>query len=227
MKYQDFPYSFSWTENDQWMMPADEVLFQNQFKDVDATIEKTMSHISKDNRQVCIQAGACIGLWPIRYAQEFETVITFEPLPETYECLMENIRRCEITNIEAHNMAIGGKNVTVEMKYSKPSTLAQSYGAYHVIETPTGKPTMSIDDIPLNGKRVDHIQLDVEGYEVKCLQSARNVIEEFKPVIVIEQRMLQQMNTFKIRVDAAQNWLTQRGYVLAEKIGNDLIMVPK
>lgn len=227
MKYQNFLYKFSWTKNERWMLPEDEVLFQNQFGIVDNIVERTLSFIPEDNKEVCIQAGACIGLWPIRYAQEFNTVITFEPLPETYECLIENVRRCGITNIETYNMALGPKDTKVEMKYSKPSNLSQSYGAYHVVETSDGNPTMRLDDIPLNGKRVGHIQLDVEGYEVKCLQSGENVIEEFRPVVVIEQRPLKQMQEFNVNVDDAKKWLEQRGYHVAEKMGNDLIMIPK
>ena len=140
---------------------------------------------------------------------------------------MENIRRCGITNIETHNMALGPKDTAVEMRYSKPSNLAQSYGAYHVVETLNGNLPTFFDDILLHGTRVDHTQLDEEAYEVICLQSGENVIEEFQPVIVIEQRQLKQMNEFNVKVNDARNWLERRGYVTADKIGNDLIMIPK
>jgi len=225
--YMDFEYGFTWTSNTKWMMPSDEKLFQNQFAIVDEFIDTTLAYIPKNNREVCIQAGACIGLWPIKYSNFFEKVITFEPLLETYNCAVENIKRCNVNNIDIFNRALG-PNTKVKMKYSKEKNLSRSYGAYHVVEATDGMETMPIDDIPLNGKRVSHIQLDVEGYELKALKSAQNVIKTFRPVIVIEQRSLSHLHTLGVKINSAKEWLeNEQGYIVKERIGNDFIMISK
>lgn len=226
-KYQEFEFEFNWTDNTRWMIPEDEVLYQNQFPTADHSIEWALAAIPSDNRQVCIQAGGHCGLWPIRYAQDFEQVFTFEPLIDTYTCLVENINRCGLKNITTYNTALGPKGTTITMQYSKPKGTARSYGAHHVKEVSNGEPVMCIDEIELNGKSVSHIQLDVEGYEVKCLQSGERIIDEFRPTIVIEQRQLKQMEAFGVKNNDATEWLTHRGYFIADKYGNDLLMISK
>ena len=89
MKFIDFEYGYDWTDNTQWRLPEDEQLFQAEFPHVDEFVQRATSMLA--SLEICIQAGACIGLVPIRYAQEFEEVITFEPLPITYNCLIKNI----------------------------------------------------------------------------------------------------------------------------------------
>jgi hypothetical protein len=39
-------------------------------------------------KRTCIQAGGCFGVWPVYFSSMFESVITFEPEPVNYKCLV-------------------------------------------------------------------------------------------------------------------------------------------
>ncbi len=224
MKFQEVEYNYSWTDNTEWRLPADEQLYQSELPKVDGNVKRVLA--VTPGREICIQAGGCIGLWPIRYSQDFDRVITFEPLPISYSCLVENIRRCGITNITTYNTAIGIRDTKFKMRYPKHPNQGRSYGAHCIFETADGIAATSIDDIPLKGK-VSHIQLDVEGYELKCLQSGENVIEEYRPSIVIEQRTLSHMQNYGATLNSAENWLKERGYYEADRFSGDILLVPK
>lgn len=215
MNYIDFEYKFDWTENTKWQLPADEVLFQSQFKSVNQSISKSIQYVK--NKNICIQAGACIGLWPIKYSTEFSKVVTFEPLDITYQCALENIKRCFRTNIEIYNMPLGLGKEKVIPHYPKPETLARSYGAHRVIEDPNGVQVVTIDDLNL---AVDHIQLDVEGYEHAILKGAEQTIKQYKPIITLEQRALHHAH----KIYAAHMYLQGLGYIVIDKFNDDIIM---
>ena len=57
-----------------------------------------------------IQAGGNVGIFPVGLSQHFEEVVTFEPVPDIYKCLLKNIEPYE--NIKSFNHGLG------EDKYS-------------------------------------------------------------------------------------------------------------
>ena len=60
-------------------------------------------------RDVAVQAGGNLGLWPKRLAQEFRRVITFEPDPDNFAMLRHNAPE---RNIEAYQAALGAIGAT-------------------------------------------------------------------------------------------------------------------
>jgi hypothetical protein len=70
-----------------WLWPAYDTELIKVFDQVD-DIDKILEYCP--NRRVAIQAGGACGVWPWRLAQEFETVITFEPDWVNFQCLSVN-----------------------------------------------------------------------------------------------------------------------------------------
>jgi FkbM family methyltransferase len=141
------------------------------------------------NRRCAIQAGGNNGIWPIRLATAFDTVITFEPGSTMFECLQKNIKLHAADNITAYRAALSDNTDTVTLNQHNPSNLGASfimernrypYGENFI----TDIPAVRLDDIEL--EHCDFIQLDIEGYELFALAGAERLIDRCRPAIMLE-----------------------------------------
>lgn len=140
-------------------------------------VEVTAARCKK--RRICVQAGGHAGLYPIRLAKLFDTVLTFEPDPHLFACLELNVRDAGAGNIRAQGAALGEK--CGEIFYSARS----SAGSGRTAETGAlAVPMLSIDSLGLEA--CDALVLDVEGFEPRILAGARETIARFRPVLQLE-----------------------------------------
>jgi len=131
-------------------------------------------------RGSCVQAGGSMGVWPLRLAQFFTTVYTFEPDPDSFHCLRENTR--DVQNIRAHHAALGEQQGLVGVTHPE----LDNYGATQV--TADGQIEMKrIDDLQLEDCGL--IYLDVEGFESRVIRGALQTIERCKPIIGVEVKL--------------------------------------
>ena len=170
-------------------------------------------------------------MYPIRLSMYFEKVYTFEPLTENLECLNENIQKPFARGSEGDIVicptALWHEEARLWMDYSK--AVKNSYGAHHVSrhgihggEEVVAEP---LDDYEIDD--LDLLWLDVEGAEVFALMGAYETILRCKPVVVIEQRYLPQMQKLDVMPDTAAKWLRSKGYREAGKTHGDVIYVPR
>lgn len=126
-----------------------------------------------ENFGVAIDGGAHQGIWTRELLKRFDQVIAFEPV--------ESNRRLIPQGAHVYPYALGDKNGTVDMEPGKNNT-----GQYHV--TPGATHTM----VALDGFKIvcDFLKLDVEGYELKALQGAEELLNRCKPVVMIEDNGL-------------------------------------
>lgn len=136
---------------------------------------------------VCVQAGGSFGLFPIKLAEQFDRVYTWEPAPDTWECMVRNIQ--EISQhqdrITMFNTALGAETsrATIHREHEGNS------GALQLEYAEDGEfPVVCIDSLELDS--CDLIWLDIEGFEVEALKGAKETIEKYKPVLVIENKGL-------------------------------------
>lgn len=127
---------------------------------------------------VVIQAGGYCGVFPRLFSSIFKTVYTFEPDPLNFHCLVANNPFENVIKIQG---ALGEIHEMVSMVHRCPTNRGM-----HVVEAKASStiPTFAIDDLELPA--CDLIQLDLEGYEIKALVGATWTIDQFKPVISVE-----------------------------------------
>lgn len=126
-----------------------------------------------------LDVGASIGDHTITYAEwvgPTGTVVAFEPNPKAYDCLLHNTKHMK----QVVQVSSGLSNVEeivsiVELDNSGASYLVQTEG--DVIVFP-------LDYFDYD--KIDFIKIDVEGFEVKVLEGARDTINRCKPVMLIE-----------------------------------------
>jgi FkbM family methyltransferase len=140
-----------------------------------------------DTKNVIVQAGGNCGLYVKKYAENFKTVYTFEPVSELFECLVHNVPHKNVIKIQA---CLGDSHKLVDIKPHEFGNI----GGGHVCD---GKsiPTFLIDDLEL--EECNLIQLDIEGYEYNALLGARKTLSKCKPVVCIEncEKWLVRYNT--------------------------------
>ena len=152
------------------------------------------------NKRIMIQAGGNVGFFTKQYADIFELVYTFEPIPVLFHCLNRNIQK---DNVFKYQACLGKTHECVSLGRK----LANNAGSQNVIGNGI-IPTMLIDDLNLPG--CDLIQLDLEGYEFYALQGGIETIKKYNPVIVIETVWSER---YGITLHQVENWLKNLGYL--------------
>lgn len=186
----------------------------NQNGDID--VAHALAHCSK--RKLVLQAGGNVGVYADKLADHFEQVLTIEPDPENFECLVHNLKK---GNISALNVALGDENKSVGLE-----TFPRNCGATQV-SGPGETKMVTIDNVAetMRLEACDMIWLDVEGYELPALKGAAKTIAKFRPVIRFEEA--EHAARLGIEKGAVAEWLNKNfGYVLSARCGRDIVCNP-
>ena len=132
-------------------------------------------------RTAAVQAGGCLGVYPRRLAELFETVYCFEPAPALFPLLVQNAPAENIVRFQA---ALGDERRLVGTSQTRRDGKPNPHeGITHLV--PGGTiPTLRIDDLHL--PVCDLIYLDTEGCELPALMGATFTLHRCRPVVVSE-----------------------------------------
>ena len=133
------------------------------------------------HKGVALDVGAHVGLWARDLCQQFHAVICFEPIPEHFECLENNLRG--YTNYKLFNSALSDKDAVLHFKVDPKGT-----GGTCVTKEPALSQYQAITLDSLNIEAIDFIKLDCEGWEEFVLKGGMKTILKTKPIINVEQR---------------------------------------
>lgn len=134
----------------------------------------------------CLDIGANIGVISQALLHEGFQVDAFEPQPEVYKLLVENMKA--VGGMLSHNLTAVGASAGIaampKVYYSGKGNFGglgigdkSIYGTYEV-------PVVTIDSYLYND--VGFMKIDVEGYELEVLQGATETINRCKPIMYIE-----------------------------------------
>lgn len=117
-------------------------------------------------------------------------IIAFEPAPNIYKKLEENISLNNFKNIRIVNAAAGEVSGENDLFISGPDNLGMS--SFKQPENFSGEiekvKTVSIDDwVRVSGlHKLDLVKIDIEGSELSALKGMKTVLANFKPLLLIE-----------------------------------------
>tara|TARA_B100001287_G_scaffold68330_1_gene56101 strand:+ start:7815 stop:8435 length:621 start_codon:yes stop_codon:yes gene_type:complete len=128
---------------------------------------------------IAVDVGANVGFWSVPLSDKFEKVISFEPIAQVYECLVENTKN--LSNIKLNNFALGSENKNVNMVFDSSNT-----GNSYIDGNPGNIKVKKLDDsfMPKFGL----IKIDCERHELEVLKGAVNTLLKYKPIVVVEQQ---------------------------------------
>jgi FkbM family methyltransferase len=149
------------------------------------------NYIDNTKNYTIIDIGAQSGLYSL-YAKylPLSTFYSFEPFPETYKLLNENLLLNDINNVNTYNLGLSNKSGT---------TLLNTCISHNGLHTLGNNPLRfnDIKKIEININTIDNlfydknidvnfIKIDTEGYEYYILQGGLKTIKKYKPLIQIE-----------------------------------------
>jgi FkbM family methyltransferase len=197
------PWVWARTDIHAWIGPKQD--WENGHRD------KILNLVPLKKRNVVVQAGGNMGMYPRLLSDMFKVVYTFEPDPVNFHCLVAN---CQRDNIIKINAALGFKNEMVSVSTEPFKDWETNYGVRTVVPTDMSYvPTFRVDDLPLSDCNL--LMIDTEGYELNILKGAVQTIEKFSPVIFAEF------------AEPCISYLQAFGYDYIDRSAGDLIFVRK
>ena len=113
-------------------------------------------------------------------------VVAFEPDPEAWVYLKDNIKESKYNNIKIHNIALSDHKGKGMMKLNGRGQLYQD-------EVGNNKDTNTVKLITfeeiwskLSWDTIDLIKIDVEGAELSVLKGMEKIIKKYHPHLIIE-----------------------------------------
>lgn len=172
-------------------------------------------------RRSVIQAGGNMGLYPCFLSKYFDNVYTFEPDPDNYDILCQNLDRHGIENVAAFNYALGEEPAKqTEIVVINPVNLGMNRIARENEDLSGYRHNqvimINLDSVKAMFYDVDLLWLDIEGYEMNALLGAKCLIEEHKPAIMVERPNL-----------AMENFMISMGYGRAKESAMDVLYFKK
>jgi FkbM family methyltransferase len=149
--------------------------------------EVVMLEAMAEPRMVVLELGANKGVTTVALAKRVGPhgqVHAFEPVPEYYAALMENLRLNEVDNVVVHQLAVTDKES--EVSYYKHGEGSGIVKVGEAEEITVG--TTSLDNFIAEQalERVDLINMDCEGAELLAIRGAKKTLEQNAPHIFCE-----------------------------------------
>jgi FkbM family methyltransferase len=138
-----------------------------------------------------VDVGANVGIFSCDFANRFEKVVAFEPMPLTRECLIINAPK----NVRVEPFAITDEPAVLDM-YQTPSSGASFVCSHPQVVTPFDEfepgRVVQVEGRALDSfqfEAVDLIKLDIQGAEYAALVGARETILRHRPVVMVEEKV--------------------------------------
>jgi len=160
-----------------------------------------------------MEAGANTGVTAVALAKEIGDtghLYAFEPVPEYYTTLMDNLSRNGVRNASAHRLALSNRTGRIEFHKREgggSGITAGNGGETFWVEATTVTEFLMVQQI---GK-IDLLNLDCEGSELLALQGAKAVLEKQVPQIFCEIHRAY-LNELGQSTDDVIDYLRQFGY---------------
>lgn len=150
--------------------------------------------LQADRSGLAVDVGGHVGLWSWQMAQDFASVVAFEPVKEHRQCWERNM--AAIPYVECHPCALGAEAGTVRLKCRTPGSSGDT-GVDPVAERSSLRASVDVEGEEAELRTLDSfglenvrfMKLDCEGYEFHVLRGALATIERCRPVMVIEQKL--------------------------------------
>src|ERR1700678_2240141 len=138
---------------------------------------------------VVVDIGAHVGYFALLLAKlvgPSGKVIAFEPLPENFRVLDENIRMNGYCNVVLENRAVSATSGSTSLRSNDSDRLTYTASLIH------GQPILDVEAVSLDDytsklqERVHLVMMDVEGLEAAVLQGMRSTLLRDFPMLLIE-----------------------------------------
>ncbi len=154
------------------------------------SINLLKKHKSVENDAVILDVGANFGFLSLVWANSISKngkVIAFEPNIGVHNSLIKSIRANNLESaIELKNLAVGNNDGSIDLYLSSTTSNIIQAGM-----RPNNKTTIEMISLDSFSKRndivrCDLVKIDVDGIELDILLGATNLLENCKPIFIVE-----------------------------------------
>lgn len=174
--------------------------------------------IKPEFRKQCVDVGAHVGIATRHFAKFFDSVIAFEPIRTTFNCLELNTHF--MTNVVRHNTALSDKVHPITFTRPDKSNTGNTIPSEEVNNSPTADLTQTLDSFNLAPQL---IKIDVEGFELRVLMGAEETIKRARPIFIIECKGIGE--SFR-DPQGPLFYLKSLGYSVYHRISHDYVLTP-
>lgn len=124
------------------------------------------------------------------------TVISVEPVKQTFDALSRNIRSLRMSNVSCVNVAISDRDGDVLMELPDYDTGGTNFYQATVVDAADKRsvdskrqvrvPAQTLDTLVAGRGVVGFVKCDVEGHELACLSGAEVVLSSHSPAWLVE-----------------------------------------
>ena len=138
---------------------------------------------------IVVEVGANIGCDTVpiaRHVGNAGRVVAFEPQRIIYQMLCANLALNAIWNVEAYQRGVGDTDKVMgvlAIDYTKPNNFGGMALREEIADREPVR-VVSIDSVKM--KRLDLLKVDVEGMEIDVIHGAVDTIDQFRPIIYME-----------------------------------------
>jgi FkbM family methyltransferase len=171
-------------------------------------------------RDIFFDIGANVGLYSLSNSKivgDGGQIFAFEPTPNTFVRLQQNIQLNRLTNIQPFNIGLSNQKATMDLHISRDGH--DAWNSFVITEFLKGTVTIKVNVDTLDSfldtnaiRKVDLIKIDVEGWEKFVLQGANKLLQrEDSPVFLIE---FTETNTYAAGYSPGEiyDFMTDSGY---------------
>jgi FkbM family methyltransferase len=151
--------------------------------------DEKIDNFFKEKGKIFLDIGAHIGKYSILYSDYFEKIYAFEPEPNNFECLKENIKTNNLENkIIPLNLVVANKNGFIDF-FLSPYSVTHS-----LVKKETDKKItvecISLDEFfkkfEISASDISLVKIDVEGAENLVIKGLEENLDKLRCKFIIE-----------------------------------------
>lgn len=176
-------------DNKRFRVVSDDLYLENIGKVFEPHMTELFKSLLSPVHSV-VDVGANIGMTSILFGMLADKVISFEAVPSTYTIMCKNIQNAGLHNVTLLNLGLGDMAREACITFAANNRSGGFVSDHvrperdHVTESVK---IVRLDDVYAEYlQRVDFIKIDVEGFERQVIEGAREVLNKFRPTVVLE-----------------------------------------
>lgn len=161
-------------------------------------LQSVVHLLDKKKDEGCfLDVGANIGIytWEVRNYSPNRKIIAFEPDPNNFDLLQMTLQHSDLKNINI--LPLGLSSVSIKATFLQDD-LTSATGTLETENKPWVEQylngsakkifvnTTTIDEVITNPPTPSFVKIDVEGHELEVLQGAKKILNQEKPVLLVE-----------------------------------------